>query len=187
MRIVRLLRFILRSKRRLNVFVSGFGIRVSGARSTPRTVKNVELYEAAKSQLKDLQTYYFHNCVYENLWEDATRRDRISTKKVIEKYGQDHWLIVCGDAAMSPYELMQKGGAIDLWHDNDLAGIDWLAKLEEGFVRSVWLNPEPKRSWDWTHSCQQINTVFNMEPLTLDGIKDSVSYLRKAQVKPTSY
>ncbi len=137
------------------------------------------LFSAAKSQLKDLQTFYFHNCVYQEVWEDAERRRPVSTQKICEKYGQDHWLIVCGDAAMSPYELMHKNGAIDLWYDNEQAGIQWLSQLQSDFVRSLWLNPEPQRTWEWTFTVQQIAAVFRMEPLTLEGLKEGVSYLRK--------
>ena len=140
------------------------------------------LFSAAKSQLRDLQTYYFHNCVYHEVWQDAARRNPVPTQRIIEQAGKDHWLLVVGDGAMSPYELMHKDGAIDLLYKTDKPGIEWLMALRAGFVRSAWLNPEPLRSWEWTFTIQQIRSIFPMYQLNLEGVREAVDYLRKSQL-----
>ncbi|NIR97708.1 MAG: VWA domain-containing protein, partial [Gammaproteobacteria bacterium] len=52
---------------------------------------------------------------------------------------QDYRVIIVGDAAMSPYELLQVGGSVD--HFNDEPGVLWLQRLKETFPHTVWLNP----------------------------------------------
>ena len=84
-----------------------------------------ELFSAAASEFKNLEHFYFHNCVYESVWKDNRRRsDRIPTVDVMRKYGHDYKLVVVGDASMSPYELEQPGGSVEHW--NDEAGRVWL-------------------------------------------------------------
>src|SRR5436853_110694 len=70
-------------------------------------IKGVEeLFSAARSEFKNLEHYYFHNCVYESVWKDNRRRqDRVSTVEVMRKYGHDYKLIFVGAASMSPSEL----------------------------------------------------------------------------------
>ena len=136
------------------------------------------LFSASKNQIRDLKHFYFHNCVYDDLWEDAQRYRPIPTQEVIDKYSKNHWLIMIGDAAMSPYELSQARGSIDLMHRNARPGHEWLQELRNSFDRSVWLNPEPENQWDWTLTIRQIGQIFRMEELTLDGLERAVMYLR---------
>jgi uncharacterized protein with von Willebrand factor type A (vWA) domain len=71
-----------------------------------------ELFSATRTEFKNLEYFYFHNCVYESVWKDNRRRHvRIPTVEVLRKYGRDYKLILVGDASMSPYELDQPGGA----------------------------------------------------------------------------
>src|SRR5450432_3576986 len=73
-----------------------------------------ELFSAARSEFKNLEHFYFHNCVYESVWKDNRRRhDRVATVEVMRKYGHDYKLIFVGDASMSPYELEQAGGSVE--------------------------------------------------------------------------
>ena len=67
-----------------------------------------ELFSAARMELKNLEYFYFHNCLYEGVWKDNGRRhkDKMSTFDVINKYGSDYKVIFVGDAAMSPYEVV---------------------------------------------------------------------------------
>ena len=50
-----------------------------------------ELFSAAKSEFKHLAHFYFHNCVYERLWQsNRRRRDQISaTQDIINTYSSD--------------------------------------------------------------------------------------------------
>ena len=86
-----------------------------------------ELFSAAKSEFRHLEYFYFHNCVYDHVWRDNNRRnfDRIPTQDMLHKYGPDWKLILVGDAAMSPYEIVQAGGSVE--YSNDEPGAAWLA------------------------------------------------------------
>src|SRR4028119_1774843 len=61
-----------------------------------------ELFSAATSEFKNLEFFYFHNCVYESLWKDNRRRfaERTPTWDVLHKYGHDYKLVLVGDASM---------------------------------------------------------------------------------------
>jgi uncharacterized protein len=93
-------------------------------------------------------------------------------------------VILVGDAAMSPYELLQVGGSVD--HFNDEPGLVWLTRLKEAFPHAVWLNPEPQDDWSYTESTRIIGSVFesHMYPLTLDGLSAAMDFLRRQAVPP---
>jgi uncharacterized protein with von Willebrand factor type A (vWA) domain len=78
-----------------------------------------ELFSAARSEFRHLESFYFHNCVYDHVWRDNARRrnERVSTLELLRTYGPDWRLIVVGDAAMNPYELIQEGGSIEYTND----------------------------------------------------------------------
>ena len=140
-----------------------------------------ELFSAAKSEFRHLEYFYFHNCVYDHVWRDNARRrsERIATFDIVHKYGPDWRLIFVGDAAMSPYELSEAGGSVE--YSNDESGIVWLQRLVDAYRHSIWLNPEPERSWGYTRSTQIVLGVLGprMFPLTLDGINRGIAQLRK--------
>lgn len=131
-----------------------------------------QLFSAARYEFKTLDYYYFHNCLYEKLWKDNTRRykDSISTFEVLNKYNSDYKVIIVGDATMSPYEIMYAQGSVE--HYNDEAGIVWLERLKKQFPKIVWLNPVPKKHWKYTQSVRIIEefTEHKMFPLTIEGI-----------------
>ncbi|MBE2278740.1 MAG: VWA domain-containing protein, partial [Rhodobacteraceae bacterium] len=85
-----------------------------------------ELFSAAKSEFRHLETFYFHNCLYEGVWRDNARRwaDQIPTWDLIRSHGADWRAIFVGDAAMSPYEITHPGGAVEHW--NRESGQVWL-------------------------------------------------------------
>ena len=131
-----------------------------------------ELFSAAHTEFKHLEYYYFHNFIYEFVWKDNRRRytERIPTLDVIHTYGRDHKLIFVGDATMSPYEIMTPGGSVEHW--NEEPGHVWLRRLLETYPKTVWLNPEPEATWDYTQSIQITRRLLEdrMFPLTVEGI-----------------
>jgi uncharacterized protein with von Willebrand factor type A (vWA) domain len=139
-----------------------------------------ELFSAAKTEFRHLEHFYFHNCVYDHVWRDNGRRknERVSTLELLRTYGPDWKVIFVGDAAMSPYELVQAGGSVE--YMNDEAGIVWLARIFEHFRRVAWWNPEPERGWEYTRSTQIVLSKLGprMFPLTLAGIARGVDALR---------
>ncbi|MDR0310473.1 MAG: VWA containing CoxE family protein, partial [Acidobacteriota bacterium] len=84
------------------------------------------LFSAAKDVVKDLKSYYFHNCVYQDLYTDIYQMRSVETRKVLETTGRDYKVIIVGDASMAPGELLNRNGAIDFWYENDRPGIEWL-------------------------------------------------------------
>ncbi len=140
-----------------------------------------ELFSAAKSEFRHLEYFYFHNCVYDHVWRDNHRRrnERIATLDLLHKYGRDWKLIFVGDAAMSPYELVQPGGSVE--YINDEPGVTWLKRLIATYRYAIWLNPEPERTWQYTRSTQMVQELLGprMFPLTLDGLQRGIAALRK--------
>ena len=131
-----------------------------------------ELFSATRTEFKNLEYFYFHNCVYETVWKDNRRRqNRTPTIEVMRKYGHDYKLVLVGDASMSPYELEQKGGSVEHW--NDEPGRAWLERILRAWPRAVWLNPVAEEHWTWTTSIQNIQRIMDgrMFPLTIGGLE----------------
>ncbi len=139
-----------------------------------------ELFSATRTEFRHLEHFYFHNCVYDYVWRDNARRrfDRIPTWDILHKYGPDWKVIFVGDAAMSPYELVQAGGSVE--YANEEPGALWLKRIAGHFRRVIWWNPEPPRAWEYTRSTQIVLQAIGpkMYPLTLDGIASGIDALR---------
>jgi uncharacterized protein with von Willebrand factor type A (vWA) domain len=91
-------------------------------------------------------------------------------------------LLVVGDAAMNPYELLAPGGCIDYFVQNEEPGILWLDKIKKKIPASVWLNPEPEQWWG-IQSCQIVRRVFpDMYPLTIDGLTNAIDRLKSTKI-----
>ena len=88
-----------------------------------------ELFSAARGEFKHLEYFYFHNCLYEGVWRDNRRRwdAQTPTAELMRTFGPDYRVIFVGDAAMSPYEIVQPGGANEHW--NAESGETWLRRL----------------------------------------------------------
>jgi uncharacterized protein with von Willebrand factor type A (vWA) domain len=140
-----------------------------------------ELFSAARTEFKNMQFYYFHNCIYEYLWKNNIRRhnERFMTWDVLRTYPPDTKLIFVGDATMSPYEILQPGGANE--YTNDEAGAEWLMRFAHHFPSYVWLNPSPERMWPYRQSIAIIKQLMHdrMYPLTLEGLERAMQALSK--------
>ena len=140
-----------------------------------------ELFSAATAEFKNLEFFYFHNCVYERVWKDNLRRRAESTPTwdVLHKYGHDYKVVFVGDAAMSPYELTHPGGSVE--HSNEEAGAVWLSRVANIYPATVWLNPEPEDHWSYSPSTRIIRKLMNdaMYPLTLDGLDAAMRELTR--------
>ena len=140
-----------------------------------------ELFSAARTEFKNLEFFYFHNCLYEGVWKDNRRRhsERIPTWDLIHKYPGDWRAIFVGDATMSPYEVTMPGGSVEHW--NEEAGAVWLKRACEQWDKSVWLNPVPERHWSYTPSVSLIGEVMEhrMFPLTLEGLERAMRTLAR--------
>ncbi|HKT14888.1 MAG TPA: VWA domain-containing protein [Allosphingosinicella sp.] len=140
-----------------------------------------ELFSAATSEFKNLEFFYFHNCVYESVWKDNRRRfnERFPTWDILHKFGHDYKLVFVGDAAMSPYEITYPGGSVD--HMNEETGATWLQRLFTTYPAAAWLNPLPERSWGHSQSNQIIRELIGgrMYPLTLAGLDEAMRTLSR--------
>ena len=140
-----------------------------------------ELFSAARAELKYLEYYYFHNCLYEGVWKDNRRRwtEQIPTMDVLHKYGRDWKCIFVGDASMSPYEIAYPGGANEHW--NPEAGQVWLNRARDQWPNHVWINPVPEKQWGYTHSIKMIREIFaeRMYPMTLRGLEHGMRELSR--------
>src|SRR5579875_517865 len=140
-----------------------------------------ELFSAARSEFKHLEFFYFHNCVYEGVWKDNTRRrvERMATLDLMHTFPGDYKLIFVGDASMSPYEITAPGGSVEHW--NEEPGQLWLQRLLHTYERAVWLNPVPEHHWPYTVSIEMIDRLMGgrMFPLTLDGLDRAIRALSR--------
>ncbi|HPI23818.1 MAG TPA: VWA containing CoxE family protein, partial [Spirochaetota bacterium] len=82
---------------------------------------------------------------------------------------------------MAPSELTWRNGAIDYWYHNDTPGIVWLQRLRDKFRDSIWLNPLPRRSWDYVQTIRMVRDIFPMFELTLEGLDEGVKFLMQGK------
>jgi len=140
-----------------------------------------ELFSAARVEFKHMEYFYFHNFIYDGLWQNSSLRyDEVTaTHDVLRKYGSDYKVIFVGDAAMATYEITHSGGSIDFI--NQEPGSNWLRRFTETYDKAVWLNPTPKEYWQHTHSTKIIQDLMEdrMYPLTLKGMEEAMAYLSK--------
>ena len=151
----------------------------SGGSMEPFRTLSERLFSAAHglNHFKDFRAFYFHNCVYENLYTDLETDAFVPTHEVIREYGRDYRLVVVGDGAMAPYELGHPFGTLERYRTSDTTGLDWLRQLAEGFTRRAWLNPLPERSWVHYETVPTVGGLFPMFPLTLEGLTRAVRHL----------
>ncbi|NRA42621.1 MAG: VWA domain-containing protein [Pseudomonadales bacterium] len=140
-----------------------------------------QLFSAARSEFKHLEYFYFHNFLYDGVWQNNQRRnsEMIEVNDILHKYARDYKIIFVGDASMSPYEILQAGGSVEFW--NEQPGRYWFEKLKANFDKLVWLNPVPEEQWHWTQSieiCQQLSDD-KMYPMTIEGLESAMAYLSK--------
>jgi uncharacterized protein with von Willebrand factor type A (vWA) domain len=137
------------------------------------------LFNYARAQFKDLKTFFFHNTIYDYLWEDPPRRYKPFPVEQLVKFDPESRFIIVGDASMAPYELMATDGSIHVEERSGRPSIERLKFIAETFKHSVWLNPVPARDWNYTATIRYIREIFPMFELTLDGLEAAVTHLMK--------
>jgi uncharacterized protein with von Willebrand factor type A (vWA) domain len=136
------------------------------------------LFSAASQMehFKEFRHFYFHNCIYQDLYDDMANVKRIPTDWILSNFDERYKVIIVGDARMAPSELFEPYGAIDYFYRNEVPGIEWLRRLKERFPSSLWLNPTPKLYWSHP-TVEAIGSIFPMFELTLDGLNESIRCL----------
>ena len=169
----------LRPERRNNVSVLMF-FDIGGSMDGHIKVCE-ELFSAARTEFKNMEFFYFHNCLYEAVWKDNRRRnaEKISTWDVLHRYPHDYKVIFVGDASMSTYEITYQGGSVEHW--NEETGATWMGRVTDVYEHLVWLNPTPEKYWGSTVSTGMIKQIVGgrMFPMTLDGLDRAMKELAR--------
>ncbi|TDJ27718.1 MAG: VWA domain-containing protein [Gammaproteobacteria bacterium] len=140
-----------------------------------------ELFSATRTEFKHMESYYFHNFIYESVWKDNRRRmnERLPTWEILNKYAADYKVVFVGDATMAPYEITHAGGSVEHW--NEEPGADWMSRFAENYDRLVWINPTPQETWEYSTSVSMTQSLVNgqMFPLTVRGLEEGMNFLSK--------
>lgn len=149
----------------------------AGGSMSPHHDRVSKLFSAAHAMktFKTFKTYYFHNCVYQYLFEDISELKRIPTTKVLEDLTPQHRVLFVGDASMAPYELFSVWG----WYaaEGQVTGIDWLKRFRDRCKASAWVNPDPPQYWNHP-TVSAIGRMFPMYELNVEGLQGAVRTLR---------
>jgi uncharacterized protein with von Willebrand factor type A (vWA) domain len=137
------------------------------------------LFNYARSQFKDLKIYYFHNTLYGSVWLDPQRHLRPEAVEEFTRRDPDTRLIIVGDAAMAPYELVGANGSLYVGRKDSQSSEARLKFLARLFRHAVWLNPQAEAGWGYTWTIEAIGKIFPMFELTLDGLEKAVQHLMK--------
>ncbi len=139
----------------------------NGGYSMHPYIKSVQaLFRKMKTRFAhDLETYYFHNTIYHNVYTDPQRRKPIAMDRVLAK-DPNYCVFIVGDAAMAPYELSS-------------VSLNNYDELRKKFKKCAWLNPEPIKYWEATLTTQIIKEIIPMYSLTPKGIEKAVREMNK--------
>lgn len=125
-----------------------------------------ELFKKMKTRFAhDLETYYFHNTIYDRVFSDPRRSKMVKMDKILSK-DPNYRVFIIGDASMAPYEL------------NKLS-LRTFKKLTKKFKKTVWLNPEPEKYWHHTFTISILKQMIDMYPLTPRGIESAVREMNR--------
>ena len=140
-----------------------------------------ELFSASRTEFKHIESFYFHNFIYESVWKDNRRRmaERMPTLEVLNKFSQDYKVVFVGDATMAPYEITHAGGSVEHW--NEEPGAAWMEKFSTIYDKVIWLNPTPQETWEYSSSVMMTQELVggNMFPLTIKGLEEGMGNLSK--------
>ena len=175
------LEIVMRPPRKSNIRV--LLLMDVGGSMDPHAELVSQLFSASKraSNFRELKTYYFHNCIYGKLYETESFRDPLRVRDVLLHCTKEWKLVVVGDAAMHPAELLGGGD----WYANRdelggdaMHGVRWMQMLADHFNKSVWLNPDPPNYWKGG-TAEMLSGMFSMFPLTLEGLGEAMAHLSK--------
>ena len=137
------------------------------------------LFNYARAQFKDLKTFYFHNTIYDYLWEDPQRRSKPVPVAELIRLDPETRFIIIGDASMAPYELLSTDGSIYVGERSGKPSYMRIEFIAKTFPHSVWLNPVPPVEWAYIRTILHIQEIFPMFELTLDGLEKAVSHIMR--------
>lgn len=113
----------------------------------------------------DLETYYFHNTIYDRVFSDARRNKAVAMDRILKK-DPNYRVFFVGDAAMAAYELNR-------------ISLESYKQMREHFKKIAWLNPEPQRFWPHTFTTMVIKEMIPMFSLSPKGIEEAINEMNK--------
>jgi len=137
------------------------------------------LFCYARAQFKDLKTFFFHNTIYDYLWEDPPRCSRPFAVNDLVQFDRETRFIIVGDASMHPYELMLTDGSIHIEERSGRPSYHRLRFIAKTFPHAIWVNPVLAKEWPYTRTIGQIREIFPMFELTLDGLEKAVTHMMR--------
>ena len=144
-----------------------------------------ELFQAVHkaNHFKDVKTYYFHNCIYSKVYKTAECEmgDWVDLDYLFKHYDKDYKVIIVGDAQMAPEEFFDVNGNYRGPNDGH-SGYEWCELLNSKYKKCVWLNPRYHKEltrMHWMESEDALSKLFKMYTLSVDGLKEAITYLLK--------
>lgn len=133
------------------------------------------------NHFKDVKTYYFHNCVYSHVYKTAECEygDWVDLEWLFRHTDKDYKVIIIGDAAMAPEELLDVNGNYR-GPNGGMSGLEWMQYFKTKYKKIVWLNPAKHSNLmhlEWMQSEAILSKEFNMYQLSVDGLKEAVTTL----------
>ncbi len=135
------------------------------------------LFNYARAQFKEVKTFFFHNTIYDYLWEDPPRINKPLAVEELVRLDPETRFIAVGDASMAPYELMATDGSIHIEERSGRPGHERLQFIAETFPHAIWLNPKLAVEWPYTRTINIIRQILPMFELTLDGLEKAVIHM----------
>lgn len=142
-----------------------------------------DLFQAVHkaNHFKDVKTYYFHNCIYSKVYKDAECElgNWVDLDYLFRHTDKDYKVIIVGDAQMAPEELYDINGNYRGPNDGK-SGYEWNKLFKTKYKKIIWLNPRfhgKLNALSWMEAENALAEIYDMYPLTLDGLKDGISKL----------
>lgn len=153
----------------------------SGGTMIPFSSLMNELFQAVNksNHYKDVKVYYFHNCIYNKLYNtpECENGDWIDTEWMFRNLDSDYKVIIVGDAAMAPEELYAVDGNYR-GPNGGLSGWEWLRLVKRHYKRAVWLNPKMAPGYaPWREAETAVRGLFPMYKLTVEGLNEAMKKL----------
>ena len=137
------------------------------------------LFNYARAQFKELKTFFFHNTIYDYLWDDPSRFKKPIRVDELTRLDPDTRFIIVGDASMAPHELAMTGGSIHVEEKTSKPSYERLQFIADTFPHSIWLNPKMAYEWPYTRTITIIRDIFPMFELTIDGLDSAVTHMMR--------
>lgn len=142
-----------------------------------------DLFQAVHkaNHFKDVKTYYFHNCIYSKVYKDAECDigNWVDLDYLFRHTDKDYKVIIVGDAQMAPEELFDVNGNYRGPNDG-MSGYEWNKLFRSRYKRAIWLNPRyhgSLNSLSWMEAESTLAEIYDMYPLTIDGLKAGIKKL----------